>query len=138
MIPVHNPQATFPFCPDQTDFLTFRTKDGFGAVMLNLIEGFCPTDTGTSSVQLTTGCWYESMESIPTLVARYTQIKQMRYAPGEGQTPRGAGHPAPIVPSPIPDKLPPVTSTLPGDPATPARRTGWITGAVTAGTKSGD
>lgn len=81
-----NPTATFPFCPDQTDFLCFRTPDGFGAVYLDLIEGFQSLDNGHSSIGLTNQVWYESTEPVPLLVARFAAVKRCRYSPERQET----------------------------------------------------
>ena len=77
-----NPSATLLFCPDQTDFLCFRSPEGFSAVDLNLVEGFCAgnVEDGThTTIQLTNGSAYSSVESVPELVARYSAVKALRY-----------------------------------------------------------
>lgn len=78
-----NPTATFPFCPDQTDFLCFRTEHGFAAVDLNLIEGFAAHDEDGrpyTRICLTNNSEYNSIESVPELVNRYAGVKAKRYA----------------------------------------------------------
>lgn len=78
---VLNPLAVMPFCPDQTDFLTFRTPDGFGAVYLDLVEAFQTCGDGKmTGVCLTNQVWYESVESVPELVARFAAVKKLRYS----------------------------------------------------------
>lgn len=86
--PVTNPEPTFPFCPDQTDFLCVMGPDGFLAIDLNLIEAFhagrrhehLKQPEYFTTIQLTNNNSYESTEAVPVLVARYAAIKAKRYA----------------------------------------------------------
>lgn len=78
---VLNPSPAALFCPEQTDFLTFRTPDGFGAVYLDLVEGFQTMSDGNTAVGLTNQVYYVSIESVPELVARFASVKKMRYNP---------------------------------------------------------
>ena len=100
---VLNPQPNILCCPDQTDFLIFRTPDGFGAVYLDLVEGFNAMPGGKgSAVQLTNQVWYESTDSVPELIARFAAVKKQRYtlqrfddeAQGAGLTTRPVPPPA--------------------------------------------
>lgn len=116
-----NPVATFPFCPDQTDFLCFRTPDGFGAIYLDLIEGFTAMDKG-SAVHLTNQVWYESTESVPELVARFASVKKLRYSPERAKVEvQGQGLTTRTVPGPA-EPLAAEKSAL------PARPTVWTNG----------
>lgn len=78
-----DPIPVFPFCPDQYDFLQTRHSDGFLAIDLNLIESFMgatAADGGIRTViHLTNNNSYDSIEDVPTLVARYAAIKRARY-----------------------------------------------------------
>jgi hypothetical protein len=103
-----NPVATFPFSPDQTDFLCFTSPDGFAAVELNLIEGFVAFLSDEqparhlTRVQLTNGSFYDSTESVPQLVNRYSEIKRRRYDPARAER-EIIKPPQPTqVPSPVP------------------------------------
>lgn len=85
-----NPAATFPFCPDQTDFLQFRSPDGFAGVRLDLVEGFVAYNSDDkvypylTRIHLKNGSYYDAVDSVPELVARFTAVKRLRYHPERG------------------------------------------------------
>lgn len=104
-----NPVANFPFCPDQTDFLCFKGPYGFSALDLNLVEGFNAgaelvegkgVNPDLTTIHLTNGSEYVSVESVPVLVARFAEIKKRRYAPARAETERCEKNP--IVQTPAP------------------------------------
>lgn len=117
-----NPNASILFCPDQTDFLTFRTPDGFGAVYLDLVEGFTAMNGKGSAVHLTNQIWYESIESVPELVARFASVKKRRYDPERAKVEtQGQGLTTRTVPGP--------TEPIAGEKSSlPARPTVWTNG----------
>lgn len=124
-----NPAATFLFCPDQTDFLCFRSPEGFAAVDLNLVEGFTAgaeeAATGRinpelTTIQLTNNSQYFSAESVPTLVARFSAVKALRYRKERGETERVEKNTLVLQPPAAPVVTPPA-------PAAPAARSGiWV------------
>lgn len=89
-----NPTAEFPFCPNQTDFLCFRSPDGFAAVDINLVEGFVAFESDSTNpmhryltrINLTNGSLYDAIETVPMLVARFAEVKKRRYAPERAET----------------------------------------------------
>lgn len=124
MNPAFNPSATFPFCPDQTDFLQTRGPDGFIAIELNLIESFMgasrPDGTSHTTIHLTNNNSYDSVEDVPTLVARYAAVKRLRYDrerqerfPANPIVPAAGGGGEPVLKAPA---EPPSQSSLPGPP----------------------
>lgn len=88
---ITNPVAILPFCPDQTDFLCFRSPDGFAAIELNLIEGFAAFASDDkvypylTRVHLTNGSFYDAIESVPELVNRAAEVKRRRYDPARSE-----------------------------------------------------
>lgn len=104
-----NPAVTLPFCPDQTDFLCFKGPYGFGALDLNLVEGFNAgaeliegkgVNPEMTTIHLTNGSEYISVESVPVLVARFAAVKKLRYAPERADSERCEKNP--IVQTPAP------------------------------------
>ena len=62
---------SFPFGRDQCDYLPFRTIEGFAAVRLDLIEGFCANSDGSSAVVVRDQAGaYNTPEPVPVLVRR--------------------------------------------------------------------
>lgn len=95
-----NPTSSTLCCPDQTDFLIFKTKHGFCAVMLDLVEGIQGGEDNSTGVHLVNDNWYESTESVPELIARFAEVKKLRYSKERAETERiGSGNAKPIVPS---------------------------------------
>lgn len=71
---------TFPFGKDQFECLPFRSPDGFSAVYLDLIEGFCANSNGTTAIFLRGSGLdaYNSTESVPQLVKRFNFFMEKR------------------------------------------------------------
>lgn len=68
-----------PFGKDQIECLPFRTKDGFGAVFLDLIEGFAANSNGTSAVFIKgSGENYNVTDTVPQLVKRFAFFMEKR------------------------------------------------------------
>ena len=122
-----NPHPTSLFCPDQTDFLTFRSSDGFGAVYLDLVEAITALKGSPgSAVQLTTQVWYESTESVPELVARFAAVKKLRYTPERKQDElQGQGNTTRPIPSTVDGQAPPSSQSAAPNSGLPARPGIW-------------
>lgn len=79
-----NPPAQFPFCPGQNAMFCFRTKHGFCAIALDEIQGFMAVTRapdanhalGTNVFVKHGDLHYESVESVPDLVARYAMMQK--------------------------------------------------------------
>lgn len=69
----------FPFGKDQFECLPFRSVDGFGAIFLDLIEGFAANANGTTAIfiQGSTDS-YNCTESVPQLVKRFNFFMEKR------------------------------------------------------------
>ena len=77
-----NPQASLPFCPAQNEMFTFLAQHGFAAIALGEVQGIVAGESVTnhpvnSWIFVKTGhLHYESIESVPELVARYSMLQQ--------------------------------------------------------------
>ena len=129
---MHNPVATLPFCPDQTDFLCFKGPYGFSAIDLNLIEGFNAgaemvegrgVNPELTTIHLTNGSEYISVESVPALVSRFAEVKRRRYSHERTQTERCEKNPLVQPPAPAPV----ATSASGQTPVAVARQGIWKT-----------
>lgn len=88
MNPAFNPQPTFPFCTMQEEMFCFITKQGFAAVDLDQIQGFQSVSEDETLAQFgsrifMTGdpVFFDCVESVPDLVARYAELKKRRRSP---------------------------------------------------------
>jgi hypothetical protein len=78
-----NPAPTYEFAKDQLDVFCFNGRHGFIGIVFEQIQGFgASADPLVSLVFVDGGAYhYESLDSVPVLVARYADMKRRRAGP---------------------------------------------------------
>jgi hypothetical protein len=78
-----NPTPTYEFATDQLDVFCFNGRHGFMGVVFEQVQGFgASADPLVSMVFVDGGAYhYDSLDSVPVLVARYADMKKRRSEP---------------------------------------------------------
>lgn len=121
MTTVFDPKPTLPFCPRQSAMFPFLAEHGFAAITLSEVQGIVAGEPVTGAqfnswIFVKTGhLHYESIESVPDLVARYAMLMEGASVSASVSAPEIA-EPLPTLFEPAQTSFGPVAPEVPPEP----------------------